>query len=254
MQLIPMELVKWKKVKYLRQGQTFDYDYEFTLPEPLASWDVFDYWERARVESMRKNLSKGMVLYDIGTEQGWCNLAYADMVGAENMVLVEPTTVFWPNIRATWEMNFDVPPLASVEALIGSKSEGKFALATKGFPKSAHGSLVDRNAYTYIHDNANNTPTTTIDGLTALIGAPDAITIDIEGAEMLALAGAEKTLTEYSPLVWVSIHPDMMLRDYDYHKEDLLAHMKLLGYTYQLLDTDHEEHYFFWPHGRNVTL
>lgn len=78
------------------------YFYKFWLPRPLADWDVFDYWEKERFGSMKKHLKYGEILFDIGTEQGWCNLIYAEFVGAENMVLIEPTYEFWGNIRKTY--------------------------------------------------------------------------------------------------------------------------------------------------------
>ena len=99
----PIDQVKWRQVKYLKEPLTASpehakYKYELVLPEPLASWDVFDYWEKERIASMEQHLTHGDVLYDIGTEQGWCNLVYASIVGPENIVLVEPTPEFWPNI------------------------------------------------------------------------------------------------------------------------------------------------------------
>ena len=97
---IPKDKIEWKLVKYLRQGQSRNYDYELMLNEPLASWDVWDYWESARVKSMEKELNRGDILFDVGSETGWCNLVYAKIVGPENMVLIEPSPEFWPNIKA----------------------------------------------------------------------------------------------------------------------------------------------------------
>lgn len=256
MEFIPQNQVQWKTVKYLRQGETRNYDYTFILPEPLASWDVWDYWERERVESMRKNLQPGMVLYDIGTEQGWCNLAYAKMVKPENVLLVEPTQVFWPNIRATWEKNFgDKMPLATFSGLMSNDiRNGDNGVYSQGWPTVSDGPLVDRNAYTYIHNNIDNISQSTIDHAAKIFTPPDAITMDIEGAEMLALAGADSVLEHYKPLVWVSIHPDMMIRDYGFHAEDLRAYMRMHGYAEHLLATDHEQHWFFYPQNRAVEL
>ena len=44
MNFIERSEIVWKTVPYLRQGQTKVYDYRLKLNEPLASWDVWDYW------------------------------------------------------------------------------------------------------------------------------------------------------------------------------------------------------------------
>lgn len=112
MKFIERNDIDWKVIPYLRKGESFNYEYSLTLNEPLASWDVWDYWEKERIHCMQKNLKQGEVFFDIGTESGWCNLVYADMVGPQNMVLIEPTPEFWPNIHALWYKNYNVDPLA----------------------------------------------------------------------------------------------------------------------------------------------
>ena len=96
---------EWLPVPILeRPDETFEHT--FLLPRPLADWDVFAVWERERFHSMQSHLTSNDVLYDVGTEHGWCNLLYADYVGPQNMVLIEPSSVFWPNIRETWQRNY----------------------------------------------------------------------------------------------------------------------------------------------------
>ncbi len=232
----------WKTVQYLeRPDETFEY--ELVLPEPLASWDVFGCWERARVHSMRDHLEQGMVLFDVGTEQGWCNLVYARFVGPQNMVLIEPTKEFWPNIRQTWERNFDVAPLACYDGLLSNESTDA-RMRFYEWPQVSVGELIDRNKYQYIHDN-DGVPQMRLDALAWLCDVrPDAITIDVEGAELLVLAGAAGALVHH-PLVWVSIHPELMERDYN--TTPAMVHDFMAGYGYKgtHLATDHEEHWFY---------
>lgn len=253
---IKPEDVIWKKVRYLKEPLVGDDDgplttwkYEFELPEPLASWDVFSYWESERIRSMEEHLEPGDILFDIGTEQGWCNLAYAHMVGPENMVLIEPTSEFWPNIRATWEKNFDTSPLAFYDGLLSNKTNdlrNTNPNTFKWWPDKATGDLIDRNKYQYIHQNDDNIPEMKVDDYVELTGIiPRALTMDTEGSELLILRGAEKTLKRHHPKLWVSIHPDMSIRDYGTTKGELLEYLEGLGYSYKHLATDHEEHYVF---------
>lgn len=258
MNYIKQEDVEWKEVPILKISDEgplpHDYEYIFLLPEPLASWDVFDYWERERFHSMRDNLKKGDVLFDIGTEQGWCNLLYAEFVGPENMVLIEPTQEFWPNIKAIWKKNNLPNPKACVPVLFSDKNTHDYDYRdfVDGWPKNSDDELIDRNKYQYIHENSEQIPEVTLDHYVMTSGVvPDALTMDVEGAELLILKGAKKTIEKYHPKVWISVHPDLGLRDYGVKREETLKFMEDLGYFGKLLATDHEEHWYFYHESSN---
>lgn len=242
---IPLKEVEWKEVKYLRQGESLNYDYTLILPEPLASWDVYDYWERPRVKAMERELKYGDTLFDIGTESGWCSLVYAKIVGPQNTVLMEPTPEFWPNIKATWQNNFNVSPLACYVGLLSNVSNSYSVLPQHIWPDEAEGDLIDKNKYVYIHDNGP-TQQITVDDYVQKSGIiPKALTIDVEGAEFLVLTGASGTLKDYKPKLFVSIHPDLMERDYGTTKKDISLLLSELGYKAELLGIDHEEHWYY---------
>lgn len=260
--LVPLDEIEWVNVPYLKTSEegpveNHTFAYNIILPHFLATWDVWSYWERERIDSMAQHLKKGDVLFDIGTEVGWMSVVLASMVGAENMVLIEPTPEFWPNIKETWERNLDKPPLACYTGLVGDKTvktgEDNF---TRGFPKHVGDKLVNGMAYRYIHNNDDpeivrqkrNRPEDTIDDLVKQHGiVPDALTMDTEGSELPILRGAEKTIKQYKPLIWVSIHPDLAQRDYNVTDGDTQKYLYSLGYTGEHLATDHEEHWLFTP-------
>lgn len=247
-QFIKPKDIQWRHVSYLRRGQSDIYDYELILPEPLASWDVYDDWEKERIWNMRVNLKRGQILFDIGTESGWCNLVYADMVGPENMVLIEPTKEFWPNIYHTWYKNLNKSPRAFYDGLFSNRTNDKRKSGFTHWPKLTKGPLIDRNKYQYIHDNEDKVPEITLDDYVKRSGVvPDALTMDTEGSELLILKGAEKTLKHYMPLLWVSIHPDLAERDYKVKPGQTEEYLLSLGYSGKLLGIDHEEHWFFFP-------
>lgn len=238
--------VKWETVNYLLKSdhgprEFFEWEYQLQLPDFLAAWDVWDYWERARIHSMRNHLKLGDVLFDVGAEVGWCSIVYATMVGPENMVLIEPTVEFWPNIKATWERNCGLPPRACFAGLIGDWNTGQ---ATLTWPVFVYGPLIERKAYSYLHVNPE-LPQLTIDGLADQIGIPDALTIDVEGAELVVLRGAEETLNQHHPKIWVSVHPDLADRDYHTSTADLIRWMFNFDYQIEVLAVDHETHILF---------
>lgn len=257
---------EWKRVGYLKTSDTgplSDHTWRYRLdlpaadpgePPMLGDWDVWDYWEQARTEHMAATLRPGDVLYDVGAEHGWLSVVYSQMVGPGSMVLVEPSTPMWPNIRATWLRNCGTPPLAAAHCLLGTTGADDLApghLATDGeggWPDAADGPLIDRTAYTYLHDNPSGVPTVPLDTLARLVGrAPAGVTIDVEGAERDVLQGAERTLAEHMPHVWVSIHPDLMGRDYGASPDDIHTLMARHGYTGTHLSTDHEQHWYYQP-------
>lgn len=260
--LTPLDRVEWKKVKYLKineegPAEQHPYEFELILPEPLASWDVFDYWEKERTRSMRDNLKQGDVLFDIGAEHGWLSAIYAQFVGAENLVLIEPTPEFWPNIKATFEKNGLVVPRVNLWALIGDTlsspdsvlADDAKAIGIHAWPRVANtGKLISKLAYRYLHDpnHVEQTPVITIDSFVEVTGVvPNALTMDTEGAEILILRGAEQTLRKHHPLVWASIHPDLALRDGYGYVRNVHELMERLGYVGELLAIDHEEHWLF---------
>lgn len=257
MMFIKKEDIEWKIVKYLKEPlgaspEHATWKYEMWLNEPLASWDVFDYWEKERIASMEKHLKKGDVLFDIGSEQGWCNLVYAEIVGPENMVLIEPTAEFWPNIKALWEKNFDVAPLCTLHALVSDKTARKplnpeYYGRQGRYPDSSNNDLIDRNKYTYIHDNNEKVPEIKLDDFVEISGiVPDALTMDTEGFEHLILKGAEYTLKKYKPKLFISLHDDLALEHIGVDIKDTIEYLTSLGYVGEHLATDHEAHWYFY--------
>lgn len=244
-------MTEWRNVQYLCTSdagpvEAHEWAYELTLPEPLASWDTFAYWERSRTLDMAARLRPGDVLIDVGAEHGWQSAVYSRMVGPENMVLVEPGQHLWPNISQTWQRNCAGPPRASAQCLLtdepGDLPVGSVVI--DGFPECADGDLAVGSAYGHI--SHAGLPRTSLDALcTDLQVIPDAVTIDVEGAELLVLRGAEALLREIAPTVWVSIHPDLMERDFASSAAALHEYMESLGYTGTHLGTDHEEHWRF---------
>lgn len=207
--------------------------------------------ETARLNSMREHLSYGDILFDVGAEKGDQSVLYSAFVGAQSMCLFESEPRVWPNIRHEFYDNGLPNPMACYVGLVSNVTASPTTdyddhMMPNGWPACAWGHPTTDRTFRYIHQHTATTKQTRLDDwMRSTDIVPTAITMDIEGAEYIALLGAENILATHRPLVWVSIHPDLMERDYESTPEELYAYMTRLGYTGTHLGTDHEEHHFF---------
>lgn len=225
-------------------------EWEFILPDSIADWDAPSSWERVRLASMQAHLKPGMTLYDIGAEHGWLSAVYGSFTGHGNMVLVEPSPEMWTNIRKTWHANEFADPIASFQMFCSDKPTSKTAPRVELWPACSDEWEIAEEcpamAYRYLGDESVGT--TTIDQIAAATKRPPAaITVDVEGFEMEVMRGAEKTLKTHRPLVWISVHPDLMEQAGHPDVQELFDYMTSLGYGREYLGTDHEQHMFLAP-------
>jgi len=235
--------MSWKKINYLRHGETNKYDHQIWLPEPLANWDVYDYWEKERDRSMESKLNKNDILFDIGAESGWMSVVFAKFC---KVFLIEPTKEFWANIYQTWIKNRTEMPIGFFSGLIGKETNITEFPEFDKFPHEILDEMIDKNKYQYIHQHSDDIKMMSLDDLVKESGVtPTALTIDVEGGEFDVLIGGSKTLLENNLKVWVSIHPDLLEKDYDNQIDGIHQFMKERGYLGVHLATDHEEHWFY---------
>lgn len=224
--------------------------FDIWVPDSIAEWDAVagdSNWERARLTSMLTTLQPGDVVYDIGAEHGWMSVILGIRVGGENMVLVEPSQEFWPNIKLGWEKNGLLTPLATAQAFAGDELAPS-GVHVMGWPPDANGPECGAMAYRHPNHHAESIQTVSIDFITLATGRPPkGITIDVEGAELGVLQGAWHTLRNDRPNVWVSVHDDLMRRDFGTSPAELITYMRQLDYRMVDLGYDHEHHMYFVP-------
>lgn len=212
-------------------------------------------WEAERLDSMRANLRPGMVVYDVGAEEGDLSALFASWVEpGGGVVLVEPNPRVWPNIRLIWEANALDPPLLSVVGFCAERDERLERLEAPGWPACASGPVIADHGFLNVMA-AGHLPVVTVDTLAAgLAPPPDAVTMDVEGAEILVARGMRRTLAEHRPLVWVSVHAEAMFHDWGAYQVELFSEFHRHGYEKRFLSFDHEAHWFFYPAEREVVV
>lgn len=223
---------------------TLNGQFTIKLPKHRADrpeWYTEQGWEKARLESMEATTKPGDVVYYIGAEEGeMC--ALLAMWGGSNIVMFEPNDRVWPNIKAIWEANNIVIPYACYVGFAANETEGT-GLYTSQWPPCADGEVIHDHGFKELHDSGN-IPKTKIDDLSLAL-EPDMISLDVEGSEWEVLRGAEQTLRQHRPRIYLSLHPEFMFRIYGEYGYDLRAWIKNIGYKETLLDYQHEVHLLY---------
>lgn len=240
----------------------------------------FKNYESERFASMQAHLRDGDILFDVGAEMAWQSAIYAQFVGGgQNMVLFEPSPGMWPIIKATWKANNLATPRGVYAGFVSNETieniapppdannqNGSYVYDRDfnegykdGWPTCAFADPVYLHACYYRHISAPEgaagrcaaiTPQITLDDYVQRTGIiPNAVSMDIEGAEWLALQGMKNILQTYRPLVWVSVHtiPPPLIGNYGATLDDVLNLMRDLNYRAQFLQMYNEEHWLFEP-------
>lgn len=218
-------------------------------------------WEEGRLLSMHSHLKAGDVLYDVGAEHGDISSAYASWLGPEGgVVLVEGSDRFWPVIKATFEANGFTPEAcwAGFASDVDTPEELRTPswadpMFTRGgeWPSWADGEPEPFHGFKSLVESKQTIPNIRFDTLATMCRPPDALTIDVEGAEARVLRGSERILREHKPIVWVSLHPEMVSFDYPewdgMTAEDVtpwfVDFMASFGYVSHFIEKNHEHHW-----------
>lgn len=225
-------------------------NHRWTLNLPLhrATLPSWPWWEKERLAAMFTAIRPGDTIIDVGSEQGDLSALYAKWAGPSGrVVLIEPSAAFWPTIRATFEAN-DLSPLWCLHALAGAALEGEVA-TTGQWPSAADGPIDPDAGFMHLNEHPADLPTVTLDTVAHTL-VPlhiDVITMDVEGSEYEVLLGAAGAVYTHRPIIFVSVHAEMSMREHRHSSDDLLVMMDKWGYDATFLGFDHEAHYMFKP-------
>lgn len=220
------------------------------LPEFRAKrFRDWEKWEKERLESMFLHIKKGDIVYEIGAEEGDFAALCQKWVGDNGgVVLFEPQPLIWPNIKAIFENNELKNPLAYYVGFASNSTEENppnlnfDAKDKQGWPLCAYGELKPDRGFRHLAQEIDATPQIKLDDFykrTYLI--PDVMSIDVEGSEFHVLMGAERILSKYKPMIFVSVHESLKVM-YDQTEDDIDNFMYKLGYEKEHIATDHEKH------------
>ncbi len=206
--------------------------------------DIEDYeneWEKEYIAELISTLKNGMVVYDVGAENGELSVLAANIVGGSNVHIFEPNYEYLPNIKAIWEANELQEPSNCFNGYVSDKSSHNIHFTNF---KNIKGNIFI--GCEHYNPSARPMQTIRLDDYAQSFTPPDVVMMDIEGAELSAVIGAIETIKEYSPIFFISIHKPFFIMDRSNGtKEELIKIFTDNGYDTIHLSTDHEEHWKF---------
>jgi len=194
---------------------------------PMTKFGEINLWERAVQFAFSRFVKKGDTIFDIGGNIGALAIAFSKMTGPTGHVSVFECN---PNLLVWMEDMLNLNEAANVE--IVDKACYRESGVDKVFycENSLYGAGSSLNRI-----EGNVTPvkvkTISVDDYINQSGkTPTALKIDIEGAEIDVLKGADKLLNQEKPVIVLEYGP------YSKKDEDPLIYLQNLGY--QLYDTN----------------
>jgi FkbM family methyltransferase len=149
-------------------------------------------------------LKEGDVFFDLGAHVGFFTLLASHFVGDQGRVVAfepNPDNIKYLKKHIEWNKRRNITVF---EAAIGDRN---CLVSFDPSPRSAMGSICSAGSMTvqmlsldYLYEAAN-------------IPAPQIIKIDIEGAECMALKGAQELISECRPVIFVSSHGSELHQD-----------------------------------------
>ena len=171
-----------------------------------------EYQEFDTIQWLRRVVTAGDCVFDIGANVGQMTLEVAELVGPTGRVIaVEPAPGNVRLLRSHVEANGFADRVTIIEAACGEADGGTLTLHVSGDTPDSVGSGHnvqgpqggDAGRWTAV-----DVPVVSVDGVCERLGVrPTVLKIDVEGAELAVLTGSRRTLEQLRPAVRVGFHP-----------------------------------------------
>jgi FkbM family methyltransferase len=190
----PLKGMKFRRFMHTFQSDYVDGNYEPELQQVFSSL-----------------IKPGQVVYDVGANVGFMTLLASKLVGPTGTVVAfEPRSETARNLRA--QISINQLDNVIVEECAVAEQVGTSEFVVDSF--SVMSKLADRGAGNGSTPGTQLVRTTTLDHVIGRLKPPDLVKIDIEGAELLALSGASRLLSEHRPILVVELHSEDLSRGF----------------------------------------
>lgn len=162
-----------------------------------------DFDQRQELSQFAESCSPTMRLFDIGAHFGIFSLVAASK-GA-SVVAVEPSSLALPVLRSQMRLN-PCGSRVTVLPYAASDTESNIGMLANG-PFGGGYFMVDESREA---GELESVHATTVDNIAQQFGSPTHLKIDVEGYELNVLKGAERTLQETRPVIFLELHNELM--------------------------------------------
>ncbi|HEX3365625.1 FkbM family methyltransferase [Phenylobacterium sp.] len=228
------------------------------LGHAFRAWRRNLKWRKHEPETpyLADLLSGAPVCLHVGASDGRHSYVMTQVAPKATIYAFEPAAFSYAVLQLTVAWHGIGKQVTPVHAAVGDRA-GEMLLVT---PRKISGRM--GRAYAFVADEApdgkarpdlqdtgreiQTTPVVTIDGFCAErgIGKVDFIRMDIEGAELIALRGAERVIDRDRPHMMLEIHPLMLAERFGGTAEQVVAFFKGRGYRMFALNGDRLEERF----------
>lgn len=195
------------------------------------------YWRGAHdwrpIFAMEKLIKKGDTVVDIGANQGEYSLWSARMVGGKGKVYAfEPLSSIFGRLKENIALNPSYQrTIIPIQLGLSDKQE-KLKLYSSNLSNEGVNTLYKEEGSVFLEE----IELSTLDEEWGLLGMPklDVIKIDVEGAELPVILGAEQTIAKFSPVLFIEINQEAC-KSAGYQANDILQFLAKFGYSFELI-------------------
>jgi FkbM family methyltransferase len=202
---------QWARCKTLRRRLPPDFGRRpiFVSPDSALTY-LLPRWSSGSQQLLsvaRRFVTRGSTVWDIGANVGIFAFAAAARAGAGAEVMaVEPDPFLASLLQrsASHPANADIAVAVLCAAVSDQRGLARFLIASRGRSSNALEQSSQRSqagGTRYVQ----YTPTITLDSLLETFKSPHFVKIDVEGAEVLVLEGAEKVMSHSRPIFYVEV-------------------------------------------------
>lgn len=164
---------------------------------------IADPEQREEFKNFVLQCSRSMFLLDIGAHFGIFSLAAAHF--GHTAIAIDPSPIATRMIAVQSALNGLSDRIRIVQAAVANEG-GAVDMLTSGVFSDGYFKMIQGKAKSEL----TRTQAITIDQLVSQYGPPTHIKIDVEGQEGAVLRGGRKALGQYSPILFLELHNEMI--------------------------------------------
>lgn len=164
---------------------------------------IADTEQREEFENFLRECSDKMFLFDIGAHFGIFSLAAGHFGG--KAVAIDPSPIATRMIARQCAINGLTERIRIIEAAVSDET-GVVEMLSSGVFSDGYYKITQGRAKSEL----TRTPAVTINQLVRQHGVPTHIKIDVEGQEAAVLRGGRETLAQFSPILFLELHNEMV--------------------------------------------